>query len=117
MTNDEILMTNPIRMTNDEILMTNQCPNDPMTKKGLRASHRFWLRHWSFSTIPWSCLEIRHFQRHPQSLAMCLQTHQNGATALTGDSAGGTPTGAVETTALPWKSPRIEDARSMPKTA
>jgi hypothetical protein len=38
---------------------------------------------------------------------MRLQTHQNGGTILTGDSAGGTPMDAVETTVLPKKSRMI----------
>ncbi len=70
MTNDEIPMTNATRMTNDKILMAKQCSNDPMTKKGRRASHRFWrdsslgLRHYfviralSF-VIPRNSLVIR----------------------------------------------------------
>jgi hypothetical protein len=40
----------------------------------------------------------------PESLAMFLGLHQNGAPISDEDAVGGTPTAAVETTALPKKS-------------
>jgi tRNA (guanine-N7-)-methyltransferase len=40
---------------------------------------------------------------NPESLAACLKTHQKGGASCDEDSAGGTPTDAVETTALPKK--------------
>jgi hypothetical protein len=41
---------------------------------------------------------------------MRLLTHRNGGQTRSEDSVGGTPTAAVETTALPKKSLMIEDS-------
>jgi hypothetical protein len=46
----------------------------------------------------------------PESLAMRLLTHRKGGQTRSEDSVGGTPTAAVETTALPKKSLMIEDS-------
>ena len=50
----------------------------------------------------------------PESLATFLKTHQKGGASCDEDSVGGTPTDAVETTALPKKSLMIgaADARA-----